>query len=107
MQEIEKDIVIRNTIKTYYSNKLRKLPDVLSARDVRNITGYSKEAVRKWIVGEKLVAVISRNKFIVAKEDLLEFLMSNYYLKITRKLKEHIADFEQLGLYEFLPKEDV
>ena len=34
----------------------------------------------------------------IAKDDLIDFLISPYYAKIIRKSKTHIQDFKQLGI---------
>ncbi len=81
----------------YYSKKMSKYDDVIEAKDIRVITGYGKEAIRNWINSEKILGVVCRGKFRVAKEDLLDFLTSPYYFNITRKSKTHIEDLEKLG----------
>lgn len=76
----------------YYKNKMRHFPDVIDAKDIRMITGYGKETIRIWINSEKILGVVSRKRFKVAKEDLLDFLVSPYYETIIRKSKTHLAD---------------
>lgn len=76
----------------YYKNKMRNFPDIIDAKDIRIITGYGKETIRNWINSEKILGVVSRKRFKVAKEDLLDFLVSPYYETIIRKSKTHLAD---------------
>lgn len=85
----DKQVEIR---RQYYKNKMRQYPDVIEAKDIRAITGYGKETIRNWIKSEKILGVISRKHFKVAKEDLLDFLVSPYYETIIRKSKTHLAD---------------
>lgn len=76
----------------YYENKMRQFPDVLEATDIRMITGYGKESIRNWINSGKILGVVSRKRFKIAKEDLLDFLVSPYYENIIRKSKMHLSD---------------
>lgn len=77
---------------------MKHLPDAISSKDIQEVTGYGKEAVRKWIIGEKLIGVVSRKRFVIAKEDLIDFLVSPAYVWITRKSKIHIDYFKKLGI---------
>ena len=86
------------TIKYYYANKMLGYPDVIDSKDIQAITGYGKEIVRVWINTEKILGIVTRGKFHVAKEDLLDFLISPYYSNIIRKSKIHIADFKKIGI---------
>ena len=38
------------------------------------------------------------NAFAVAKDDLIDFLLSPYYANIIRKSEEHISDFRNIGI---------
>ena len=84
-------------IKKYYKEKLKPYDDLISSKDIIEITGYGKEAIRNWIKSEKILGVVCRGKFRIAKDDLLDFLISPYYFGIVRKSKTHIEDFEKIG----------
>lgn len=84
-------------IKKYCEDKLKPYDDLITSKDIRIITGYGKEAIRNWINSEKILGVICRGKFRIAKDDSLDFLISPYYFSITRKSKTHIEDFEKIG----------
>ena len=84
-------------IKKYYKDKLKPYDNIISSKDIIEITGYGKEAIRNWINSEKILGVVCRGKFRIAKDDLLDFLISPYYFSITRKSKTHIEDFEKIG----------
>lgn len=96
----KKNVSDENVLKisTYYRNRMKHLPDAITTKDIQEVTGYGQEAIRKWIVGEKLIGVVSRKRFIIAKEDLIDFLVSPAYVWITRKSKIHIDDFKKLGI---------
>ena len=84
-------------IKKYYKDKLKPYDNLISSKDIIEITGYGKEAIRNWINSEKILGVVCRGKFRIAKDDLLDFLISPYYFSIIRKSKTHIEDFEKIG----------
>ena len=87
-----------SSIKSYYRNKMRDYPKIIDAKDIRTITGYGKEIIRKWINSEKILGVVVRKRFRVAKEDLIDFLASPYYSRIIRKSMTHIEDFQSIGI---------
>ena len=85
-------------ISKYYRAKMKDYPDVIESKDIQNITGYGKEIIRVWINSEKILGVVVRKRFKVAKEDLIDFLVTPYYFNIIRKSKTHIDDFTMIGL---------
>lgn len=87
----------RKKIKKYYKDKLEQYDDLITLKDIKKITGYSKETIRSWINDGKIYGVIVRRRFCVAKEDLLVFLITPYYFSIIRKSKTHIEDFNKIG----------
>lgn len=93
----EKQVEIR---RQYYKNKMRHFPDVIEAKDIRAITGYGKEAIRNWINSGKILGIVSRKRFKIAKEDLLDFLVSSYYETIIRKSKTHLTDCVHISKLE-------
>ena len=84
----------------YYSEKLKKYPDVITSEDVQAITGYVKETVRRWIQSGKLVAIVYKSKYVIVKNDFLDFVTSPSYVGITRKSQEHLSDFIKLGIVD-------
>ena len=87
-------------VKEYYSKKLQSYPDVITSEDVQAITGYVKETVRRWIQSGKLVATVYKSKYIITKNDFLDFVISPSYVGITRKSQEHLSDFIKLGIVD-------
>ena len=84
----------------YYSEKLKKYPDVITSEDVQTITGYVKETVRRWIQNGRLVATVYKSKYIITQNDFLDFVISPSYVGITRKSQEHLLDFIKLGIVD-------
>ena len=87
-------------VKEYYSKKLQSYPDVITSEDVQTITGYVKETVRRWIQNGKLVAIVYKSKYVISKNDFLDFVTSSHFVGITRKSREHLADFIKLGIVD-------
>lgn len=87
-------------VKEYYSEKLQSCPEVITSEDVQIITGYVKETVRRWIQSGKLVATVYKSKYIITKNDFLDFVTSPSYVGITRKSHEHLSDFIKLGIVD-------
>lgn len=85
-------------VKRFYSEKLSSYPDGITSDDVQIITGYCKTTVRSWITSGKISGVISNRKFVMAKNDFLDFITTPYYVGIAKKSKEHLADFVELGI---------
>ena len=86
-------------LRSYYTIKMKDYPDVITSYDIQLVTGYSKEIIRKWIKSDKIIGCVSRKKFRIAKDDLIDFLISPYYAKIIRKSKTHIEDFQNIGIF--------
>ena len=63
----------KEMISRYYRKKLKDYPDLIRAKDIQSITGYGKESIRKWINSEKILGVVVRKRFAVAKDDLIDF----------------------------------
>ena len=91
--EKEKEMISR-----YYRKKLKDYPDLIRAKDIQSVTGYGKESIRKWINSKKILGVVVRKRFAVAKDDLIDFLVSPYYANIIRKSEKHISDFRNIGI---------
>ena len=98
LNKLREDEIIKT--RNYYSEKLKKYPDVITSEDVQAITGYVKETVRRWIQSGKLVATVYKSKYLVTKNDFLDFVTSPSYVGITRKSQEHFSDFIRLGIVD-------
>ena len=85
-------------MKKYYSERLRDYPELMYAADVREVTGYAKESIRKWVVSGKLAGVIVYRKTCIAKSDLISFLSGPIYMNITRKSEKHISALRELNM---------
>ncbi len=77
-------------IRSYYSQKLLRYPDVMDVADVVDFTGYNRRTVCTWIRTGKLRALRLLSKNMIPKEYLLVFLISDTYNRIIRKTPQHV-----------------
>lgn len=83
-------------MRSYYEYKLQGYPDVLSISEVSEFTGYSKSAATAWCRKGDLRSFYIHEKYFVPKEYLLEFLVSERFIWITAKSKQHISFYEEI-----------
>lgn len=83
-------------IKQYYKKKYKSIPDKLSIKETSQILGYDDESIRRWIAKGCLVGVRIRETYFIAKEDLIEFVTSEYYRKIFKKSDVHKFNDNQI-----------
>lgn len=83
---------------SYYTALLVECPDVLSAKEVVSLTGYSANAVSRWC-GKRYVRHFVRKRMnYIPKVFLVDFFCSEKFRTISRKSKWHIRtlhDFQQ------------
>lgn len=73
--------------------------DLLSVKDIQQITGFSSSAIVRWISTGILKAFQPGKQYTVPKDFMLDFLISPYYRRIRRKTplqKELMDTFERL-----------
>ena len=73
-----------------YLKKMTKgYPDVLTVSQIAQITGYRVHTVSRWCTEKRVKSFVIRNRYMVPKAWLLDFLTSEEYNNITRKSKKH------------------
>ena len=88
LPDIDKDF--KNYMKHYYETLFRKEPEVLETMQIAEITGYAKNSVMKWGDSGKLWRVMIKKKYLTPKNLFVDFLCSDYFVKIKVKSKKHI-----------------
>lgn len=73
------------------------LPDVLTITDVAGITGYTANAVDRWIVKGNLRTVLVQTGLITCREWLIDFYCGDGY-NIVKKVDKHKKLLEKLLL---------
>ncbi len=80
------------TARHYYADKLANYKEVLLSKEVAAFTGYCPRTVTSWVNEKKLRAIILPERYIVPKEYLINFLVSDYYNKsIIKKSQKHFT----------------
>ena len=80
----------RSFLRTFLKMKIASYRDVLTPKEVGEITGYSFKTVNHWCVKEELKCFLIFNKFQIPKEYLLDFMVSERYILIAKKSPKHI-----------------
>ena len=85
-------------MRTFYDKHLSPYSDLLSVKDIQQITGFSSSAIVRWISIGILKAFQPGKQYTVPKDFMLDFLISPYYRRIRRKTpvqKELMDTFER------------
>lgn len=78
--------------KIYYQSQLADLPDVMTTADVSKLTGYGSATINEWCNQGALPFLNMHPRRLIAKKNLLSFLLSKDYNNIAHKSKKHLAD---------------
>lgn len=71
-------------MRTFYDEHLSPYSDLLSVKDIQQITGFSSSAIVRWISTGILKAFQPGKQYTVPKDFMLDFLISPYYPQIRR-----------------------
>lgn len=82
--------------KEWYSDYLIDEKDILSFHDVERLTGFSKEAVRRWVVSGDLIGIQNGNRMIIPKSSLIEWISSAKYLLRPQKSNLQIKQMQTM-----------
>lgn len=82
-----KDLVL---MRQFYKRLLASEPDVMTAEQVAQFTGYHKNSVARWCHRKELQCFSIRQRLYIPKEYLLEFLVSKFFIGITVKSEKHL-----------------
>lgn len=85
------DVLSEQEMRNYYEKKLASYPDVLTVTQITHFTGYSKNAVNRWIEKDYLRHLDCMIGWRIPKTCLLNFFCSPYWNKISRKSEKHMA----------------
>lgn len=84
------------TMRKYYEELLFNHPDVMTIEQVAKFTGYCKTSVRTWCSKQEVKCFLIRQRFQIPKENLLDFLVSKYFIGIAVKSSKHRKFNEQI-----------
>lgn len=81
--------IVRETMMQYYTTNLIKYDDVLTIKQISELTGYGKNAINNWCLKGHLKAFRKNNMYLVPKVFLIDFFCSFYFRSITNKTFWH------------------
>lgn len=80
-----------------YDIHLEPYPDVMSAAQISQATGYNAKTVAVWCRNGKLKSILQQPRYMVPKVWLLDFMASDEYNNICRKSGKHYAVIRELN----------
>ena len=83
----EHDLLV---MKQFYEKELVSWPDVMTIKQVAAFTGYGKTSVERWCTKGHVQHFFIKQKYLVPKIYLLDFLVSWNYIGIAVKSELHI-----------------
>lgn len=86
----------RQKLRSRLAKQLAKAPDVLTVRQICDITGYDRHTVSRWCTAGRLRAIQRHPRFMVPKVWLLDYLCSDDYNNICRKSRQHCAMIREM-----------
>jgi len=82
-------------LRRFYIKRLKRFPDVLTVKDISEITGFVKQSVQRWIGRSYLKAFVKQRSFHVPKESLIDFLVSPTYNAIQDKSGKQVMTLQE------------
>ncbi len=89
----EHDLLV---MRQFYEKELASWPDVMTIKQVSAFTGYGKTSVERWCTKGHLQHFCIKQKYLVPKIYLLDFLVSWNYIGIAVKSELHIQRNKQI-----------
>ena len=84
---------LQDALRGYLEKKLKKELDLLTARQIASITGYSPSIVNQWCRNGQLACIKKGGRHYIPKSVLLDYLCSMRFRTIVRKTPWHIETF--------------
>ena len=66
-------------------NLLKDFPDVLTAKEVAELTGYNRKTILRYAEKKYIFTVSLKGKLCISKQSLIEYFSSDKALKNTQK----------------------
>ena len=75
----------REQFKQMLENLLKEIPDVLTVKEVAELTGYNRKTILRYAEKKYIFAINLKGKLYISKQSLIEYLSSDKALKNTQK----------------------
>lgn len=98
VMELSPEMTVK--LRAYFESLMSPYFDVLSVKEVGEITGYSSSAVTKWCGKNYLHHFYIRRKFFIPKPSLLDYMMGGHFRGIRFRSQKHLAYMEKLKSWE-------
>ena len=82
----------KSKIRFYYEKVFESAPDKISINEVSELLGYNRNSVIRWVNNNVISAVKIKERYFVAKDDLLSFVVSDYYMNIFDRSEKHMIN---------------
>ena len=89
-------VVESDVAKKWYEKEFENEKDILQLKDVIRLTGFSDEAVRKWMQAGDLIGIQNGPYKVIPKLYLIKWMSSAKYLSRTQKSKLQIEQMEAM-----------
>lgn len=76
-------------MRAFCKEMLKDYPDVMTTLQVAKFTGHCKNSVAKRCNKKELRNLFIKQRFLIPREYLLDFLVSKYFIGISVKAKNH------------------
>ena len=80
----------RRFLRMFLEFRLAACEDVMTPKDIEKIIGYSYKSVTRWCINKELKSFLILNKFKVPKEYLIDFMISDRCILISKKSDKHL-----------------
>jgi hypothetical protein len=78
-------IINSDFAREWYNRHFRNQKDILTLKEVRTMTGYAKETIRRWMIDADLRDVEYSNTIVIPKTFLIDWMSSQKYLSRVNK----------------------
>ena len=79
----------RELFKRMLENMLKEIPDVLTVKEVAELTGYNRKTILRYAKKKYIFTVSLKGRLCISKQSLIEYLSSDKALKNVQKTRWH------------------
>lgn len=79
----------RELFKGMLENMIKEIPDVLTVKEVAELTGYNRKTILRYAEKKYIFTVSLKGKLYISKQSLIEYLSSDIAFKNKQKTRWH------------------
>ena len=84
----------RELFKGMLENLLKEIPDVLTVKEVAELTGYNRKTILRYVQRKYIYAVNMMGKYYISKHSIINYLATDKAFRNTQKSEWHITVIE-------------